>query len=183
MESLDLSKEAYTNSRKYGMADVRYLIYADLRAVGWSKTDAWKIVFRDSSDKWLKWTKEKLEAEMKRLESLESVQKRIKEARGKDEELTPEELAKEVSKEKILTDLVLSRRKQRQGSKEWQDTTKMIAEYAKIKQDDIQVEDTTVHFYLPANYPKSCYECMLFKNGIAEIQETKRTEDDNPPCE
>ena len=45
----------------------------------------------------------------------------------------------------------------------------MIADYTRIKQDDLQVEDTTVHKYLPVNYPTSCADCLLFKNGKADI--------------
>ena len=115
------------------------------------------------------WTKDMLEKEMNRLESLESVQKRIAEVTGarssEKEELTPEELAKATSKEKILSDLVIAQRRQKQGSPDWLKTTALIADYNKIKQDDIQVEDTTVHFYLPKNYPTSCKDCLLRKNG------------------
>ncbi len=141
--------------KKYGMARPEYLLYADLRAVGWSIHDAWSVAFQGMG---LNWPKEELQKEQSKLEALESVQKRISEVTGKmsegRQELTLEELARETSKEKILADLILARRKLREGSKEWGDYTKMIAEYSKIKQDDIQVEDTTVHFYLPERYPR-----------------------------
>lgn len=97
--------------------------------------------------------------EQNKLESLESVQKRISDVNGEKhkekEGLSLEELARETSKEKILTDLIIARRKLKEGTKEWGDYTKMIAEYSKIKQDDIQVEDTTVHIYLPKNTQES----------------------------
>ena len=143
-------------SRTYGMADVHYLIYADLRACGWTMRNAWMVAFNGQGTNW---TKDMLEKEMNRLESLESVQKRIAEVTGarssEKEELTPEELAKATSKEKILSDLVIAQRRQKQGSPDWLKTTALIADYNKIKQDDIQVEDTTVHSYLPKNYPTS----------------------------
>ena len=114
---------------------------------------------------------------MAHLESLESVQKRIEEVKGAGtvdkEELTPEELARATSKEKILTDLVLTQSRQKKGTKEWQETTKMIAEYSRIKQDDIQTEDTTIHYHLPVNYPNRCSDCLLFKSGKAEILKNK----------
>ena len=162
----NLTAELIRKSRTYGMADVHYLIYADLRACGWSMRNAWMVAFNGQGTNW---TKDMLEKEMNRLESLESVQKRIAEVTGarlsEKEELTPEELAKATSKEKILSDLVIAQRRQKQGSPDWLKTTALIADYNKIKQDDIQVEDTTVHFYLPKNYPTSCKDCLLRKNG------------------
>ena len=161
----NLTAELIRKSRTYGMADVHYLIYADLRACGWSMRNAWMVAFNGQGTNW---TKDMLEKDMNRLESLESVQKRIAEVTGarssEKEELTPEELAKATSKEKILSDLVIAQRRQKQGSPDWLKTTAIIADYNKIKQDDIQVEDTTVHFYLPKNYPTSCKDCLLRKN-------------------
>ena len=58
---------------------------------------------------------------------------------------------------------MIAQRTQKQGSPDWLKTTALIADYNKIKQDDIQVEDTTVHFYLPKNYPTSCKDCLLYK--------------------
>lgn len=156
------------------MADERYLIYADLRACGWTIDNAWNVAFNGEG---ATWSNAMLEREKKKLESLESVQKRIEEIRGMrtedKEELTPEELARATSKEKILTDLVLTQSRQKKGTKEWQETTKMIAEYSRIKQDDIQTEDTTIHYHLPVNYPNRCSDCLLFKSGKAEILKNK----------
>ena len=162
----NLTADLIRKSRTYGMADVHYLIYADLRACGWSMRNAWMVAFNGQGTSW---AKDMLEKEMNRLESLKSVQKRIAEVTGarssEKEEFTPEELAKATSKEKILSDLVIAQRRQKQGSPDWLKTTALIADYNKIKQDDIQVEDTTVHFYLPKNYPTSCKDCLLRKNG------------------
>lgn len=167
----NLTADLIRKSRTYGMADVHYMIYADLRACGWTMRNAWMVAFNGYG---VNWTKDMLEKEMNRLESLESVQKRIEEVTGKrtsdKEDLTPEELAKETSKEKILKDLVIARRRYKEGSKEWTEQTKLIAEYSRIKQDDIQVEDTTVHFHLPVSYPNRCEECLIFKNGKAKLK-------------
>lgn len=167
----NLTADLIRKSRTYGMADVHYMIYADLRACGWTMRNAWMVAFNGQGTNW---TKDMLEKEMNRLESLESVQKRIEEVTGKrtsdKEDLTPEELAKETSKEKILKDLVIARRRYKEGSKEWTEQTKLIAEYSRIKQDDIQVEDTTVHFHLPVSYPNRCEECLIFKNGKAKLK-------------
>lgn len=174
MEGYVLSREVQKKAKKYGMADERYLIYADLRACGWTVDNAWNVAFNGEG---ATWSNAMLEREKKKLESLESVQKRIEEIMGMrtedKEELTPEELARATSKEKILTDLVLTQSRQKKGTKEWQETTKMIAEYSRIKQDDIQTEDTTIHYHLPVNYPNRCSDCLLFKSGKAEILKNK----------
>ena len=170
----NLTADLIRKSRTYGMADVHYMIYADLRACGWTMRNAWMVAFNGQGTNW---TKDMLEKEMNRLESLESVQKRIEEVTGgrtsDKEELTPEELAKATSKEKILKDLVLAQRKAKYGSPEWLKIVAAIAEYNKIKQDDIQVEDTTVHYYLPVSMPSSCSECIIFKNGKANFKDKK----------
>lgn len=170
MEEYNLSTPLIKESKRLGMSDPRYYIYASLRGTGFSMKDAWNVAFNGTG---ANWAKNVIEREMNKLESLESVQKRIEEIKGTGtadkEELTPEELAKATSKEKILTDLVITQSRQRKGTKEWQETTKMIAEYSRIKQDDIQVEDTTIHYHLPVNYPNKCSDCLLFKNGTAEI--------------
>lgn len=174
MEGYVLSQEVQKKAKKYGMADERYLIYADLRACGWTIDNAWNVAFNGEGATWSNAT---LEREKKKLEYLESVQKRIEEVRGErtreKEDLTPEELAKETSKEKILKDLVIARRRYKEGSKEWTEQTKLIAEYSRIKQDDIQTEDTTIHYHLPVNYPNRCSDCLLFKSGKAEILKNK----------
>lgn len=173
MEGYTLSVAAQKTARSYGMKATEYLIYADLRSVGWSQNDAWMVAFQG---KGVNWPKAELEREMNKLEALGSVQKRISEQQGKKsatDELTPEELIKATSKEEILRNLVIAQRKQKLGSPEWQKTTAMIADYSKIKQDELQTEDTTVHFYLPVNYPNSCRDCLLFKNGKADFQKGK----------
>lgn len=171
MEGYNLTPDMYRMAKKYGMADVRYLIYANLRAVGMSIRNSWMVAFNGTG---INWDKNTLEREMNRLESHDSVQKRINDIQGKlhdenkEEQLSAEELARETSKEKILADLIKSRRKYKEGSKEWTEQTKLIAEYSRIKQDDIQTEDTTVHMFLPARYPNKCSECLLYKAGKAE---------------
>lgn len=169
MEGYNLSVAVHKTSKSYGMKAPEYLIYADLRTAGWSQRDAWMVAFQG---KGVTWPKAELEREMNKLEALGSVQKRIAEQQGKkssSEGLSPEELAKATSKEQILTDLVLARRRVKEGSKEWGDYTKMIGDFTKIKQDELQTEDTTIHFYTPINYPISCHDCLLFQNGKADF--------------
>lgn len=173
-----LSVDIYKKVKALKMKDPRYYIYASLRGSGMSIRDSWAISFQGEG---FNWPKDTLEREMNKLESLESVQTRIAEVQGKkienehSEDLSPEQLAKATSKEQILKDLVIARSKLKSTScKEWADYTKMIGDFAKIKQDELQTEDTTCHFYLPVNYPNSCEDCIIFKNGQATFQKKKK---------
>lgn len=166
-----LSVDIYKKVKALKMKDPRYYIYASLRGSGMSIRDSWAIAFQGEG---FNWPKDVLEREMNKLESLESVQTRIAEVQGNKaknesaDELSPEELAKATSKEQILTDLVIARRRMKEGTKEWTEQTRLIAEYARIKQDELQTEDSTVHFYLPINYPTGKDDCLLFKNGLCK---------------
>lgn len=171
MEGYTLSVNFLKQAKQLKMASPEYKIYADLRAAGNAMRDSWAIAFQGYG---FNWPKDTLEREMNKLESLESVQTRIAEVQGKKaknesaDELSPEELAKATSKEQILTDLVIARRRMKEGTKEWTEQTRLIAEYARIKQDELQTEDSTVHFYLPINYPTGKNDCLLFKNGLCK---------------
>ena len=172
-----LSVDTYKKAKALGMKDPRYYIYASLRGSGMPMRDCWAISFQGEG---FNWTKDVLEREMNKLESLDSVQKRIAEVQGKkaknenSEELTQEELIKATSKEEILRNLVIAQRKQKFGSPEWQKTTAMIADYSKIKQDEIDTESNVVHYYIPLSMPRCCEDCIIFKNGQATFQKKKK---------
>ena len=172
-----LSVDTYKKAKALKMKDPRYYIYASLRGSGMSTRDCWSIAFQGEG---LNWEKSFLEGEMNKLESQESVQKRIAEVQGKKsknenaDELSPEELAKATSKEQILKDLVLAQRKAKYGSPEWLKIVASIADYNKIKQEEIDTESSVIHYYLPLSLPRTCSECILFKNGQADFQKKKK---------
>lgn len=171
-----LSVDTYKKAKALKMKDPRYYIYASLRGSGMPMRDCWAISFQGEG---FNWKKDALEREMNKLESLESVQKRIAEVNGirdrnSGDELTPEELAKATSKEQILKDLVIAQRDAKYGSPEWLKIVASIADYNKIKQDEIDTKNNTVLYYLPLAYPRHCDECALFKNGQADFQKKKR---------
>lgn len=155
MEGYSISAATIKKAKSYKMSSVEYLIYSDLRAAGWPMRDAWAVAFQGQG---LTWSKAELEREMNKLESLGSVQTRIAELQGTKEAnstpmLTPEQLAKATSKEEILKDLVIVKSQYKPGSKEWTEAVKMIADYNKIKQDELETTDNTIHFFLPVRYP------------------------------
>mgnify|MGYP004685431253 CR=1 FL=1 len=177
MEGYTLSVNFLKQAKQLKMASPEYKIYADLRAAGNAMRDSWAIAFQGYG---FNWPKETLEREMNKLESLESVQKRIAEVQGKKaknenaDELTQEELIKATSKEEILRNLVIAQRKQKFGSPEWQKTTAMIADYSKIKQDEIDTENNVIHYFIPLSMPRCCEDCIIFKNGQATFQKKKK---------
>lgn len=172
-----LSVDTYKKAKALKMKDPRYYIYASLRGSGMSVRDSWAVAFQGEG---FNWPKDTLEREMNKLESLESVQTRIAEVQGKkienehSDELTQEELIKATSKEEILRNLVIAQRKQKFGSPEWQKTTAMIADYSKIKQDEIDTENNVIHYYIPLSMPRCCEDCIIFKNGQATFQKKKK---------
>lgn len=173
-----LSVDTYKKAKALKMKDPRYYIYASLRGSGMSVRDSWAIAFQGEGIG--VWEKSFLENEMNLLEAQESVQKRIAEVQGKkvenenSEELTAEELAKATSKEQILKDLVLAQRKAKYGSPEWLKIVASIADYNKIKQDEIDTENNVVHYYIPLSMPRCCEDCIIFKNGQATFQKKKK---------
>lgn len=174
MSDYTLSVAVHSLKKKYGMSDPAYIIYADLRAAGWAQHDAWAVAF---NGKGLTWPKAELQKEIAKLEALDSVQTRIAELQGrnapKTEEITAEELTKETSKESILRKLVAAEKRAKKGSPDWLKIVSLIADYNKIKQDEIDTESNTVHFHLPVQYPNRCEECLIFQNGMATAQKKK----------
>nr|DAR09460.1 MAG TPA: hypothetical protein [Caudoviricetes sp.] len=168
MNEIIFSNQIRKRAKDYGLAKSEYLCYAAMRAAGISVSDAWNMTFQNAG---LTWPKEKLKEEQEKLENLDGVKKFIdehtntKKQSGELTEFSSEELAKATSKENILRDLLKARMLTKASSKEWIDITSKIADYARIKQDEIKEEDTTIHYYLPVNYPTSHKDCLLWQNG------------------
>lgn len=142
-----------------GIDTVEDLMYADLRRAGWDKADAFYAAYRHLYSGYKINEQKRI---MNQLENDPNIKRRMNGTEGKAIPLS--ELAKETSKEKILSDLVMARKRMREGTKEWAETTKMIADYAKIKQDEIKTDDKPIRYFLPVNYPTSCKNCLIFQN-------------------
>jgi hypothetical protein len=172
MVKVAFSREAHQLKKRYNVYAPEYLVFADLVACGWNRNDAFSVAFCGQS---ATWPREQLMREINKLESLEGVQQRIKDTKGikepkGGESISDEELAQETSKSKILTDLVIARKKLKDGSKEWSELTKMIADITRMKNDELATEDNTIHYHLPVNYPNKCEDCLIWQNGKARGQ-------------
>lgn len=147
--------------QKAGIETVEELIYADLRHAGWDKGDAFYAAFHHIYSSYPMKDQRKL---MASFESDEHIKDRIA---GPDQSkliMPLDELAKATSKEKILSDLLEARKHTKSGTKEWNDLTKMIADYAKIKQDEIKTDEQPIRYLLPVRYPTSCKNCLINQN-------------------
>lgn len=160
-----------------GIKSVEQLIYADLRSKGWSEADAFYAAYRDNYSHLPKGQQRMI---MKKLENDKGVQKRMngETASGPDESkiLPFEEIARETSKEKILSDLVMARKGSAEGSKEWSDLTKMIADIAKVKQDEIKTDEEQIKYFLPVHYPTSCKDCLIMLNNNKNGKKISRSD-------
>lgn len=140
---------------------VEELMYADLRRIGWTAADAFYVSFRHIyGDYPIRQQKAVMDA----LETNPRIKDRMTGMRPDNGIIPLDELNRETSKEKILSDLLKARKRTREGTKEWNDLTKMIADYAKIKQDDLKTDEQPIRYYLPVHYPTSCKKCLVAKN-------------------
>lgn len=150
---------------KTKIATVEDLVYADLRRAGWNKSDAFYAAYWHVYSSYPMMKQRQF---IKTVENDPNIRARIEDSGDK---LSRTELTNETSKEKVLSDLVLAKRRTREGSKEWIDLTKMIADYTKIKQDDIKIDDTPTRYYLPVKYPRRCEECLIYQNKERKLSE------------
>ena len=154
--------------KESGIRTVEELMYADLRSCGWDKYDAFYAAYRDN---YVTCTKTEIDKVTRKMDKDPCISRRIK----KNPEpssgglISAAELARETSKEKILSDLVIARKKMGEGTKEWSEITKMIGDYAKIKQDNIKTDEEPIKYFLPANMPTSCKDCIIGMNERGEI--------------
>lgn len=142
-----------------GINSVEKLMYADLRAAEWSKEDAFYVTYREQC---ANYNRTELNRFIKELEADQAIKDRIA-GKRRSNEITPEALAKATSKNQILSDLLKARKHTQPASKEWSDLTKMIGDYARIKQDDLKETEEQIKYYIPVKYPRSCADCLIYK--------------------
>ena len=156
---MDYTK-AFKTEIKRSALDMQERIMADLMSVGWKDQNAYIAAYGygvNYSDEYHKEQIAKITSRPEFARYLERARKRY--ARKSDDLSAEEEFdASCVSKEQLLKDLYLARKKVAYGSREWIDMTKQIADITQAKKDEIKEEDTTVHYYLPL----TCNNCELY---------------------
>lgn len=144
------------------------LAFADLCAVGWEPVDAFFVAYK----KGMTWMKKALKEEVEKTLKSKSVQDRMDEVKRvlseRQKEAVKQTAKKErntvvdtaMSKEQMLYDLQTAVTTMAPGSKEWLDTKKLIVDVTRMKQDEVQTENTTIHYFLPVHYPTGCQDCL-----------------------
>lgn len=164
---LEVSQKAKKASKKAKLT-VEQLAFADLIAVGWEPGDAFILAHRKGQT----WMKSAFAAEVEKQKNNPAVVERVNEVKGvlssqkkeaakgvkKNERSAIIDAA--MSKEQMLYDLQTAIAGMQPGSKEWLDTKKLIVDVTRMKQEEIQKDDSTVHYYLPVRYPTSCQNCL-----------------------
>lgn len=144
------------------------LAFADLIATGWPQEDAWAVAIR----KGVTWKKSALKEDIEKLFLSPAVQERIEATKSVLTTRQKEAVAnatksqrndvitRAMSKENMLFNLQTALDSMKVGTKEWIDTSKMIVDVTRMKQDEVKQDDETVHYFLPVHYPTGCQDCL-----------------------
>lgn len=143
-------------SREYEMSPEE-LAFVDMVACGWERRDAYIIAMHTGEN----WTAQAIDRACREVLSRLTAKRRIGELRtggASTEEDDDVDLQEGASKENMLRELIQAKKRYKLGSKEWLEISKMIADITRMKQEEVQIEDKTVHFYLPL----TCSRCRLY---------------------
>lgn len=152
---------------------VEQMAFIDLVEAGWDTTDAYAVTIRQGVHTWgqralqdeIRRILHSQGAEQRKTEREEAIkQSQIEKVRSSISQENKTLLDKATNKETMLIDLQATLETTSPGSKEWLDIKKMIIDVSRMKQDEVKTEDTTIHYYLPVEYPKSCETCLIYQN-------------------
>lgn len=158
-----------TKEAKAAKLSAEELAFADLIATGWPPEDAWAVAIRKGGA----WNKTALKEEIQKLFMSPAIQERIEatknvlSTRQKEsiEKATKTErnsvITRAMSKENMLFNLQTALDSMKVGTKEWIDTSKMIVDVTRMKQDEVKQDDETIHYFLPVHYPTGCQDCLF----------------------
>ena len=166
------SRTLNTECKKYKIS-VPEKAFADLLAIGWKDSDAYIVsglynpvytpdVNKADMNKMLSEDKSFMEyltyADKHFKRQKKSAEKSAEKSVKTNTAVSEEDIAAELSKDNQLRELIAAKKLYAEGSKEWLDIKKMIADITQVKKDEIQTEDTTIHYYVPL----SCNNCELY---------------------
>ena len=77
-----------------------------------------------------------------------------------------------MSNENMLDDRQTAKQKMTVGTKEWLDTNKLIVDVTRMKQDEVVNEETTIHYFLPVQYPTGCQDCLYQRCDTCKYKKT-----------
>lgn len=172
---LDITSKTQKTARQFRL-NAEQLAFADLMAIGWPIEDAWAVAIRKGAT----WNRKAQQEAQEALFKSEGVQQRIDEVKSvlaqKQTERIREKMSEDkkglleraTNKEKKLIELqtLIEEGGLKPGSTEYNKINDQIIQISQMKKDDIKTEDNTKHYYLPANYPTSCEDCIFHLNGL-----------------
>lgn len=160
---MDYSRGIKTEIKKAKIS-IEEKIFADLMLSGWKDNDAYIAAFGYNmtlSDSYIKSQMRSVVNSPDFSKYMESSGKR-KERRDtheeNDDDISMDDALSMATKEETLKGLIIAKSRMKVGSKEWLDTTKLIADLQQMKKEVVEEEDTTVHYYLPL----TCNKCSLY---------------------
>lgn len=160
--------------RKYNITECE-LAFCELMLAGFSKEDAYQIVYNTSSmnntqiksasrllsinDRIVRYMSEAKTLKMDMIE--ESM--RVEEKEEVVEEIIDDDdiSLDGASKENTLKELLRAKSRAKEGSDEWLKIQDRIINITQMKKDEVKEEDKFVHYYLPL----TCNNCSLFINA------------------
>lgn len=180
MRTLQYSSKTTSLASVYDLS-VDELAFVDLIASGWDTSDAFCYTMTEEAEGM---STSAIDKGAREILARPGAKKRIRELRktgineaakdavrsAREPVRNDEDIMKQLSKESMLRDLYLARKKMAVGSKDWLDTNKMIADITRMKQEEVKTEDNTVHFYLPL----TCNKCSLYIVNKQKEQEMLR---------
>ena len=181
---IEVSQKTARLSKSLGLKP-QEMAFADLVSCGWDPTDAYFVAFHQGST----WARKTLKDEVEKLQSNENVKSRIDETRNvlskrqkdaivnkKDKEVNMV-VSTAMSKEQMLYELQTAKKNMVAGSKDWLDINKLIVDVTRMKQDEVQTENNTIHHYLPVRYPTGCQDCLYSKCDQCKYKKAYKEED------
>lgn len=158
--------------KKHKLSNPQVKAFCDLIVAGWSREDAYifsglwnntysTIMNHQDMQKLLTENQNVAAYIDERLKENEAAKRKAAREEAKLQvEVTETDIADELSKETQLRELIKAKKMHPEGSKEWLDIKKMIADITRVKQDEIKEEDDLVHFYVPIQ----CHQCKLYED-------------------
>ena len=167
---MDYSKRFKDECSSYGLT-VNERAMADLIAMGWKDMDAFLMTQGLNPAYSAKWHKDRI-ASITEKETYKDYMKKaigVKKKNDKNATETFEEGATEMTKEEVATELIRTVRSLSIKDPKRADVLMKYADLTQMKKADDQVEDNTIHFYMPL----TCKQCQLWVKHQAEMA-TKR---------
>lgn len=160
---MDYSRGIKTKLKNLGL-EAQEKAMADLCALGWKPQDAFIICYGSNpaySDEYLRGKIKEIIGGLNYASYLEKIEKKLSRKTSEEEGAG---VVKMLDKEQVATEMLESAFALPKNDPKRVDILMKYADLQRMKQEEMEKEDTTIHYYLPL----TCSECALY------IAESKR---------